>query len=144
MSERNPNGTFVRMYTPNHRCTNHPERRAIAKNLCQKCYDVAHYQDKRQFYIDRAKRQKANDPGLSARQELRRRERAAGRYRPSVCEIPGCGGTTKISFDHCHRSGKFRGWICNDCNNALGRVGDRSTVLRALANYLDAHDNSDI
>lgn len=58
--------------------------------------------------------------------------------KPEVCSIPGCGSTRKISFDHCHATGKFRGWLCDSCNIALGRVHDNPAVLRALADYLEA------
>lgn len=63
-----------------------------------------------------------------------------GRPCPEVCEIPGCGNVGKIHFDHCHKTGKARGWLCFNCNAALGHVKDKSSVLRALADYLDGHN----
>jgi hypothetical protein len=42
-----------------------------------------------------------------------------------------------LHFDHDHATEKFRGWLCKSCNNALGYVGDRPEVLRALADYLE-------
>ena len=42
-----------------------------------------------------------------------------------------------VCFDHCHRTGKFRGWICAKCNSALGLTGDSPSLLRELANYLE-------
>jgi hypothetical protein len=57
------------------------------------------------------------------------------RPRPTACEA--CGNTQRrIEFDHCHRGGDFRGWLCSNCNRALGQVGDDITVLRALIAYL--------
>jgi hypothetical protein len=72
-------------------------------------------------------------------QELRKRvlERKAGRPKPSVCDI--CGLTNgRISFDHCHRTGEFRGWICSYCNVVLGYVKDDPDHLRKLIAYLEA------
>jgi hypothetical protein len=66
-------------------------------------------------------------------------EAVAGRPRPAVCEV--CGrppnAHRRLAFDHCHQSGKFRGWLCLKCNVALGMSDDRPAVLRALAEYLE-------
>lgn len=67
--------------------------------------------------------------------------RIAGRPRPKVCEE--CGKPPRkggyISFDHCHQSGKFRGWLCTRCNTILGLAGDDPEVLQKLADYLRRH-----
>ena len=42
--------------------------------------------------------------------------------------------------DHDHKRGEFRGWICNDCNLALGRAGDSRERLQLLINYLDRYE----
>ena len=68
---------------------------------------------------------------------VRQKEAKAGRSKPKACEV--CGDTNqKIHFDHCHISGKFRGWLCRGCNVALGCVKDSPTILRKLAKYLEA------
>jgi hypothetical protein len=63
----------------------------------------------------------------------------AGRPRPEVCEA--CGGAPdpkrELHFDHCHTSGNFRGWICRECNLALGNVRDNIQRLRQLIAYLE-------
>jgi len=43
----------------------------------------------------------------------------------------------KLHLDHCHRTGKIRGWLCGDCNTALGRFGDDPARLAAAISYLD-------
>jgi hypothetical protein len=30
----------------------------------------------------------------------------------------------KFEFDHDHKTGEFRGWICKDCNVGMGKIGD--------------------
>lgn len=50
------------------------------------------------------------------------------------CEI--CGSTNRICFDHDHNSGKFRGWLCNSCNVALGLVRDNPETLLKMIEYL--------
>ena len=46
---------------------------------------------------------------------------------------------TKKCIDHCHSSGKIRGVLCNNCNTALGLVGDNIDTLKGMISYL--HDN---
>ena len=69
---------------------------------------------------------------------LAKREVACGRKRPARCEI--CGelpykGRPTV-WDHCHRTGVFRGWICDRCNKVLGLVKDSPELLSALMAYL--------
>lgn len=70
----------------------------------------------------------------------RRLELKAGRPRPAVCDI--CGeaprpGERRLSFDHSHATGKFRGWLCGRCNTALGLARDSVEILLKLALYLE-------
>lgn len=50
---------------------------------------------------------------------------APSRPEPDVCEM--CGSPPKgraLNLDHCHKRNVFRGWLCWDCNVALGKLGD--------------------
>ena len=65
-------------------------------------------------------------------------EEKYGVVRPAtaVCEV--CKDDSKpINLDHCHVSGKFRGWLCPRCNKTLGMVKDNPELLRKLADYLE-------
>ena len=66
---------------------------------------------------------------------VKKLEEIAGRPRPNKCEI--CNAKTRIVFDHNHKTGKFRGWICETCNTFLGKVKDDKGHLQALIDYLD-------
>jgi hypothetical protein len=58
-----------------------------------------------------------------------------GRQKPEACEC--CGQSTKrIVWDHNHKTGCGRGWICDSCNYALGHVGDSPARLLQLLKYL--------
>lgn len=73
--------------------------------------------------------------GISKKEFRKRlREQKAGKPRPKQCEI--CNEERKIFFDHDHETGKFRGWICDRCNCALGLAKDSSERLLLLAKYL--------
>ena len=43
-------------------------------------------------------------------------------------------------LDHDHETGQFRGWLCNDCNNGLGKFNDDPNVLRRGLAYLTRND----
>lgn len=64
--------------------------------------------------------------------------KTAPRPKPKQCEICGRGG--RIVFDHCHKSGKFRGWICSNCNSTLGFVNDNCIILAQMVNYLNENN----
>lgn len=40
-------------------------------------------------------------------------------------------------LDHDHKTGKFRGWLCHDCNRALGNFKDNINLLKRALNYLE-------
>jgi Recombination endonuclease VII len=58
------------------------------------------------------------------------------REKPELCEIPGCGDIASV-LDHCHRTGRFRGWLCYGCNSGLGKFGDNAAGFRAALAYLE-------
>lgn len=61
-----------------------------------------------------------------------------------VCSIPSCGSTHLLRLDHDHSCcpgvgscGKcVRGWLCHNCNSALGFVRDDENILDELKEYL--------
>ena len=65
---------------------------------------------------------------------LGRKRNQTIKYKPKQCEV--CNMSGKICFDHDHKSGIFRGWLCNRCNLILGFADDNSNLLISLANYL--------
>jgi hypothetical protein len=44
-----------------------------------------------------------------------------------------------LHLDHCHTTGKFRGWLCGRCNHVLGHAKDRIEVLMKAVEYLRGH-----
>jgi recombination endonuclease VII len=66
------------------------------------------------------------------------RERKAGRPRPGWCECCGepATGRRALHWDHDHALDRFRGWLCAQCNQALGQVDDSIKRLELLIAYL--------
>lgn len=59
--------------------------------------------------------------------------------KPNHCEC--CGQTKKLCLDHNHKTNLFRGWICDHCNTAIGRLGDDISGVINAVNYLIMSNN---
>lgn len=49
------------------------------------------------------------------------------------------GRPLPLCVDHCHAGTGVRGLLCQHCNKMLGHAFDKQDILRAGADYLDAH-----
>jgi len=70
------------------------------------------------------------------------RRKVAPRKMPSQCEICGAFGSEfkrGLCFDHDHKTGKFRGWICTRCNVTIGLVKENTETLLAIINYIKSN-----
>ena len=59
---------------------------------------------------------------------------------PSACECCGAAAfllEKALCLDHDHKTGKFRGWVCDRCNTGLGKLGDSVEGLRKAVAYLE-------
>jgi hypothetical protein len=54
-----------------------------------------------------------------------------------ICKAPA----KPLCVDHCHASGKVRGFLCRGCNLGLGNYHDDPARMRAAAAYLEAARN---
>lgn len=57
-----------------------------------------------------------------------------------VCQICGWredGDGRSLCLDHCHITGRFRGFLCHKCNKAIGLLGDNLTLVEKAVEYLD-------
>jgi hypothetical protein len=46
---------------------------------------------------------------------------------------------TPWRLDHCHETGEFRGFLCNNCNVGLGKFKDDPVILINAIAYLQGH-----
>lgn len=50
-----------------------------------------------------------------------------------------CGvQSNKLHIDHCHKTGKIRGLLCQKCNMGIGLFNDNPELLIKASNYLKA------
>lgn len=70
----------------------------------------------------------------------------APRPRPELCEICKFPGKKRngITLDHNHKTGKFRGWLCSNCNTAIGLVHESIEKLEAIKQYLIRSEKSSL
>lgn len=60
-------------------------------------------------------------------------------YSCYICKTPEEKLRTALSVDHCHKTGRVRGLLCDSCNNGLGRFKDSIVFLEEAIKYLKAH-----
>ena len=57
----------------------------------------------------------------------------------AICNTTEPGGRHNRRYfvvDHCHTTGKVRKLLCNNCNTALGLVGDNTQIIQSMIEYL--------
>jgi hypothetical protein len=60
-----------------------------------------------------------------------------------ICKIDSSKLTKILVIDHCHKTGRVRGLLCDRCNVGLGSFKDDSMLLRSAASYLDSKEIDD-
>lgn len=59
----------------------------------------------------------------------------------NICKINECDLNRNLVVDHCHITGKFRGWLCGNCNRALGFLQEDINILESALKYLKESNN---
>lgn len=63
----------------------------------------------------------------------------------AICKQPETaikqGNIKKLAVDHCHKTRKIRGLLCNKCNTGLGGFKDNLELLEKAAQYLRDHSS---
>lgn len=52
------------------------------------------------------------------------------------------GDIRPLSVDHCHKTGRVRGLLCNQCNAGLGNFKDNLESLRSAVEYLSRFEEN--
>ena len=52
-----------------------------------------------------------------------------------------CGRQSdSLHFDHDHKTGKYRGFLCHFCNTGIGKLGDDIEGVARALRYLEKHE----
>jgi hypothetical protein len=111
--------------------------RNVPEGCCEKCVERRKESDFRVCARTRHKVQRARTCRIceaAAKAQSYRLAKLVGPPAPA-CDICRSEGTTLL--DHCHVTGKFRGWLCRECNVGLGKLGDDIAGVRRAIAYLE-------
>jgi hypothetical protein len=109
---------------------------------CKKCGEEKALEE---FRIDKSRADFRRNECKDCYDELQRQRYWAHKNAPPVtdcCEACGKAFSTtyKAVLDHSHKTGLFRGWLCNSCNSGLGQFGDDIELLQKAIDYLKKND----
>lgn len=58
----------------------------------------------------------------------------------AICKEPQSvllkGELKRLAVDHCHKTKKIRGLLCDNCNKGLGLFKDKPELLNSASEYL--------
>jgi hypothetical protein len=75
-------------------------------------------------------------------EEIYEQERVKQNYRCCLCGAHENEQHHKrLYVDHCHKTGKYRGLLCNLCNTGLGALKDNTEVLQKAIEYLNENSS---
>lgn len=120
----------LNQYITGRPCKNGHIARRYMKGGCAMCADVRH-----------AEWRATNRAYLRTFQRKKNWARAGikpDRDCSAACECCGAFPTRKaLCADHDHTTGKFRGWLCDNCNIAIANLGDSLSGARRAIVYLE-------
>lgn len=96
------------------------------------------------YHIDKSKQMTGNNHwnwkgGESIKAIRNKLRKEPPRPKPERCEVCnelGSNFKKGLCLDHNHQTNKFRGWLCTNCNTALGLTKDNPLILEKLIKYL--------
>jgi hypothetical protein len=57
-----------------------------------------------------------------------------------ICSIDMTTTSKGACLDHCHSTGKIRGFLCNNCNLGIGLLGDTYSRVKQAVDYLEEYN----
>jgi len=96
---------------------------------------------------DRKRRKWATDPEFRERERARRYGLSLQEFRALLAQqADACAicrkSAQRLCVDHCHSTGKVRGFLCHKCNLGLGCYDDDPNLTAAATAYLKAARDS--
>ena len=73
----------------------------------------------------------------SIRKYEKQLQKVHGKTKPIGTPCECCGrNDVQLSLDHCHLTGKYRGFLCQQCNVSIGGLGDTLESIEMARQYL--------
>lgn len=119
----------------------HLDRGHYSRGMCKQCYvrkwqnenpekTKAHRAKAWRKWYEITKKSTYTRVGLTAIAYTELLEKQSGLC--SICLAP----LIKPNVDHCHKTNRVRGLLCNQCNLGLGHFKDDANVLKRAAEYI--------
>lgn len=112
-------------------------------------YQKEYYQKYRERYKAKQRKRYWSDPLAAKEYELIKNYgitladlKVLEQKQNNLCAI--CDEPKPLHVDHCHKTGKVRGLLCNNCNNGLGRFKDNASRLRRAADYINLNEVEEV
>ena len=111
-----------------------------ASKTCKKCrsQQQKEWRERNQAHFDESCRRRhlKTRYGMTLEQYNEMLEEQQGKC--AICDRHGQspGNKRNLDVDHCHKTGKIRGLLCNRCNQSMGKVKDDIDLLKKFLAYL--------
>ena len=109
---------------------------------CNKCLEVKDLED---FHVPYYKKNNEKGRSHTCKRCIRKQTQEASALKrvhlyPADCLCQLCGTYSEsLHLDHNHKDGSFRGYLCANCNQALGKFKDSINKLKKAIAYLEQH-----
>ena len=128
---------------------NRAREQARSRNSYAKNKQKRLEQAKKRYYLNKEQFRRNNKAWIAKnrdkiRESVRKKKGMPSPIRscPLVCECCGQQDKRALCLDHCHKTGKFRGWLCRKCNIGLGSFSDSKEILMLAIEYLSLAEES--
>lgn len=141
-----------KLYTDFHKKSSSTDGYFSICKICRKTTHLKYYKNNKQKYRDSWKRWSSNNiedyKYYSWIKDLKRNYGLTLDQYNNMLEVQNnkCAicfkdqkdiSNFRLSVDHCHKTGKIRGLLCNSCNTAIGSLNDDTQILNSAINYLN-------
>lgn len=109
---------------------------------CNKCSEVKDLED---FHVPYYKKNNEKGRSHTCKNCIRKQTQETSalkrlHFSPTDCLCQLCGTYSEsLHLDHNHKDGSFRGYLCANCNQALGKFKDSIDKLKKAIAYLEQH-----
>ncbi len=114
----------------------HPQKKDGRYPSCKACNSVRRkkVQSPQERKENRDMRNRLRRTGCSS--ELYIKFKIAQKNCCAICHQHRSLQKKELAADHCHKTGKIRGLLCNNCNTGLGMFKENAMLLENAANYI--------